>query len=149
VDVEPNMPNCISERVRTSLDVRHHDDAVRFNVVEKLILRARTIAEELGVAVFFQRDHEHAAIAMDAELTEQLAAVITAAGFEPQRLVSGAGHDAGVIAKAAPSAMLFLRCAGGVSHHPREAVAVGDVSTGLQVLVRFIQDFAKSWTDKS
>jgi allantoate deiminase len=149
VDVEPNMPNCSPERVRTSLDVRHHDDAVRFNVVEKLILRARTIAEELGITVSFQRDHEHAAIAMDAKLTEKLAAVITAAGFEPQRLVSGAGHDAGVMAKAAPSAMLFLRCAGGVSHHPREAVTLADVATGLQVLVRFIVDFAASWADKN
>ena len=53
--------------------------------------------------------------------------------MSPHRLVSGAGHDAGVMAAVAPMAMLFLRSPGGVSHHPDERVLAEDVAVGLAV----------------
>jgi allantoate deiminase len=142
LEVDPNIPNCIPGAVRTSLDVRHHDDEVRARAVNELAALARRLADEGGLKVSIHQDHGHAAVAMDGELTERLANVVSAQGHEPQRLVSGAGHDAGVIAKAVPTAMLFLRCPGGVSHHPSEAVAEGDVAVGLSVLVRFIEELA-------
>jgi allantoate deiminase len=144
VEVSPNIPNCIPRRVRASLDVRHADDEVRDNARRELIDLAARIAGESRLAFTAEHDHEHAAIAMDAGLTERLAGVIAAAGYEPQRLVSGAGHDAGIIAKLAPTAMLFLRSPGGVSHHPDEAVLPGDVAAGLAVLLRFIEELASA-----
>jgi allantoate deiminase len=103
---------------------------------------AERIAAEARLKFSAECDHEHAAIAMDAQLTERWARVIAAAGHEPQRLVSGAGHDAGVMAKVAPTAILFLRSPGGVSHHPAEAVLHGDVAAGLAALVRFVEHLA-------
>jgi len=144
VEVEPNIPNCIPRRARASLDVRHADDRVRQGAALQLVELAEQIAREARLTVSVDHDHDHAAIAMDAELTERLAQVIAAQGHEPQRLVSGAGHDAGVIATVAPAAMLFLRSPGGVSHHPDEAVNEEDVATGLEVLVRFIEELAKA-----
>jgi allantoate deiminase len=139
-EVEPNVSNCIPRQVRTSLDVRHAEDGVREAVVEELLKLAEHSAQAAHVGLTVDRDHQHAAVAMDAELTERLAAVIAQAGYEPQRLVSGAGHDAGVIAGVAPAAMLFLRCPGGVSHDPAEAVLPEDVEAGLRILVRFIEE---------
>jgi allantoate deiminase len=142
LEVDPNIPNCIPGKVRTSLDVRHHDDAVRTGAVNELSSLARRLGEQNGPQVSIHQDHEHAAVAMDAASTERLAGVIASLGHEPQRLVSGAGHDAGVMAAVAPAAMLFLRCAGGVSHHPDESVTEGDVRVGLSVLLKFIEELA-------
>jgi allantoate deiminase len=139
VEVEPNISNCIPRRAAVSLDVRHADDETRQSAVMQLVERAERVAREAKLKLSIDHDHKHAAVAMDAELTERLAAVIAQAGHEPQRLVSGAGHDAGVIASVAPAAMLFLRCPGGVSHDPAEAVLPEDVEAGLGVLVRFIE----------
>ena len=144
VEVDPNVPNCIPRRVRASLDVRHSDDAVRHDATRQLLEIAERIAAESRLTFAAECDHQHAAIAMDAHLTERWASVIAAAGHEPQRLVSGAGHDAGVMATVAPTAMLFLRSPGGISHHPAEAVLHGDVAAGLAALVQFIEELAAS-----
>jgi allantoate deiminase len=142
VEVDPNVPNCIPRRVRASLDIRHHEDVVRVAAARQLVELAEQIARDSRLAVRLEYDHEHAAVAMDAALTEQLAGAMTAAGFEPQRLVSGAGHDAGVMAAVAPIAMLFVRSPGGVSHHPDEAVTQDDVAAALRVMVEFVQRLA-------
>jgi allantoate deiminase len=126
--------------VAVSLDVRHADDEVRQETVKQLVELAGRTARDAKLTFSAVHDHDHAAVAMDAELTERLASVVAAAGHEPQRLVSGAGHDAGVIAAVAPAAMLFLRSPGGVSHDPAEAVLSEDVDVGLHVLVRFIEE---------
>jgi allantoate deiminase len=143
-EVTPNVPNCIPRRVVASLDIRHSDDVIRDIGRRHLIGLAERFARESRLEFTANHDHEHAAIAMDAKLTERLANVISAAGHEPQRLVSGAGHDAGLIATVAPTTMLFLRSPGGVSHHPDEAVTQEDVAAGLAVLVRFIESLAAS-----
>ena len=79
---------------------------------------------------------------MDARLVEELAKSVAECSGVSQQLVSGAGHDAGVIAEVAPTAMLFLRSPGGVSHHPAETVQESDVALGLEVLVHFIHALA-------
>ena len=62
------------------------------------------------------------AVAMDPELTDLLAPPSPSAGSPDVRLPSGAGHDAVALAELTRTAMLFVRCAGGVSHHPDESV---------------------------
>ena len=64
---------------------------------------------------------------------------LAAAGLRPFRLVSGAGHDAMVMAALAPVAMLFVRCGGGISHNPRESVTAGDVAIAIDVLEDFVR----------
>jgi allantoate deiminase len=76
---------------------------------------------------------------MDAVLTRILR---RAAGADAPALPSGAGHDAAVFAGICPTAMLFVRCKGGVSHHPEESVIPGDVAAALDVLVRAVLELA-------
>ena len=64
---------------------------------------------------------------------------------DARQLVSGAGHDAMVMAALAPVCMLFIRCEKGISHNPAEAVKTSDVETALQVMVRFIETYAGSF----
>jgi allantoate deiminase len=142
VEIEPNVPNCIPRRSRVSLDIRHHGDAVRIAATARLVELAEELARDSRMAVRVEYDHQHAAVAMDAALTEMLSASVVAAGLASQRIVSGAGHDAGVMASAAPSAMLFLRSPGGVSHHPDEAVKLDDLAAAIRVMADFVQRLA-------
>jgi len=64
---------------------------------------------------------------------------LEAAGFPPMQMPSGAGHDAMVMAACMPTAMLFLRSPGGISHHPAEAVREEDVEAALKVGCKFLQ----------
>jgi allantoate deiminase len=54
-------------------------------------------------------------------------------------LVSGAGHDAVMLSRVCPAAMLFVRCAGGISHDPRESVEEADVAVAIDVVERFLR----------
>ena len=76
------------------------------------------------------------------ELTDQLSEAAADAGHEAPRLASGAGHDAAMMASITPVAMLFVRCEGGVSHHPGESVRAGDVDVAIDVTTRFVQRLA-------
>lgn len=142
LSVDPNVPNCIPRCVTASLDVRHQDDAVRIAAVKKLLALAEELAEAANLAMRVERQHEHSAVAMDVRLVDTLADSVAEVQGSPQRMVSGAGHDAGILAAVAPTAMLFLRSPGGVSHHPLEAAEEGDVALGLRSLVHFIRTLA-------
>ena len=58
------------------------------------------------------------------------------------RLVSGAGHDGVILSRLAPIAMLFVRCRGGLSHHPDEYVEPGDIGLALRALKTFVRELA-------
>jgi allantoate deiminase len=70
-----------------------------------------------------------------------VAKAIEAEGLEVVQLASGAGHDAVPMSALTDVAMLFVRCKGGISHNPAEAVDVTDVDAGARVLLRFIRHF--------
>jgi allantoate deiminase len=131
--VEPGAANVIPGRARLSLDVR--DDT---RVLGALRERAEAIGVARGVAVAWDTTDETPAVACDPALTDALARAVREAGHEVARLPSGAGHDAAMMAAVAPVAMLFVRCAGGISHHPDESVAVEDVAAAIDVLDRFL-----------
>jgi allantoate deiminase len=148
LDVHPGAPNVVPGSVRATLDVRHPDDAVRRRAVGELRDRASSIARSRGVAARWRSLLDTPAVAMDERLTELLAGAARACGFEPVRLPSGAGHDAVALAGLLPVAMLFVRCAGGVSHSPEERVGVADVAAAVAVLERFVTDLGAGapWT---
>jgi allantoate deiminase len=79
---------------------------------------------------------------MDERFTAYLSDAIEAAGFPPKRMPSGAGHDAMVMAGRVPTAMLFLRSPGGISHNPAESVLEEDVEAALLVGGKFLERLA-------
>lgn len=70
---------------------------------------------------------------MDERLTTYLADAIEATGLPRTTMISGAGHDAMMMAARMPAAMLFLRSPGGISHQVAEAVLEEDVEASLHV----------------
>ena len=93
----------IAGGAKLSLDVRHRDDGVRREAAVRLIAAAESIARRRDLVVTTEMRMEQPAVAMDPSLTDTLA---RAAGG-PHRMVSGAGHDAMIIARRMPAAMLF------------------------------------------
>jgi allantoate deiminase len=129
--VEPNAGNVIAGNVRVSLDVRSARDSVREAVAAKLLDRAAAIAARRGLRCETKRQMEQPAVPMDEQFTAYLTEALEAAGFPARQMPSGAGHDAMVMATRVPTAMLFLRSPGGISHHPAEAVREEDVEAAL------------------
>lgn len=142
IEVEPGAANVIPGRARLIVDLRHPDDAVRDDARRRLRERAAAIAERRRVGLAWDVPNDNGAVAMDPILAGLLADGISDAGFAVHRLPSGAGHDPVMLAPLCPVAMLFVRCAGGVSHNPAESVAEADVATAIEVMDRFVASLA-------
>ncbi len=142
LDVLPGAVNVVPGEVRLSLDVRHAEDAVRQQALQVLLERSAEVAERRGVRCRMELGENHAAVPADPRLTDRLAEAARAIGHEPLRMVSGAGHDAAVMAGIAPMAMLFIRSPGGISHHPDESVRASDVQAALATLVSLLHNLA-------
>jgi allantoate deiminase len=147
LDIPSAAGNVIPGRVVATLDVRHAQDAVRAAGVDHLVAFAETAAASRGVTLSSTITLDQPAVPMDSTLTRALSDCVTGISGGPARvLTSGAGHDAMILARRVPSAMVFLRSPGGLSHHPDETVLVEDVeaalSCGLEFLSRLRDDKA-------
>jgi len=136
--VEPGASNVIPARARLSVDVRHLDDAAREAAVADLRERARAIASSRGLDVAWTAVQATGAVACSPALMTELEAAVADAGARVVRLPSGAGHDAAVMSNLGDIAMLFVRCAGGISHNPAEAVTAQDVAVAIDVTSRVL-----------
>jgi allantoate deiminase len=138
----PGASNVIPGEVTLSLDVRHAADSIRQKAVAKLKEKAAQIARKRRINFSAETVLQSPAVACD----RHLSSLLTKAAMHHQEkvplLASGAGHDAAAMAAITPIAMLFVRCKGGISHHPDESVRVQDVRTAISVLGDLIEQFA-------
>lgn len=138
INAEPGASNVIPGIVTLSLDVRHQDDATCLTACQALRSSAEQIAQARQLTLGWELVQASAAVQCNIRLAELLAQAVEAGGIRAHRLPSGAGHDAVALAALVPVAMLFVRCAGGISHNPAEAVTQADVAAGIMVLGRFL-----------
>jgi allantoate deiminase len=139
-DVLPGAGNVIPGEVRLSLDLRHASDEIRVASFEALLAQAGEIASRRGLSFHYQLQLNQAAVPMNPELARCAENAVSAIGIPPHRLISGAGHDAMILAPRLPSAMIFLRSPGGVSHHPTESVLLEDVEAALRAGLQFLEE---------
>jgi allantoate deiminase len=132
IEAIPGAVNVIAGEVRLTLDVRHKSDDVRAITVRALIFKAEEIAKRRGLTVRQSSQSLQQAVKMDPFLIGQIEDAIRKTGCEPYRMVSGAGHDAMIMADKVPAAMIFLRTPGGISHNPDETVEPEDVAKALE-----------------
>jgi allantoate deiminase len=138
IEALPGAANVIPGEVRFTLDIRSGDPARRDRAAEVILDAFANIADRRDLDFDIQRIHDLPASPCDPALMDLMDAATGDAGHPPFRLVSGAGHDAMVMAALCPTAMLFIRCKGGVSHNPAEHVEPADVDAALQVMLGFI-----------
>lgn len=142
IAVSPGASNVIPGTATLSLDVRHVRDDARIEATGALRNQGEAIAGRRGVQLRWEPVQQSAAVPCAPVLVEAFARAIAARGLPVQRLASGAGHDAVPMARLTQAAMLFVRCAGGISHNPAEAVTAEDAATAVDVLHRFVLDLA-------
>ncbi len=143
VEVLPGAGNVVPGEVRLSLDVRHQDDAVRHSSVDTLVDAASRIASLRGLTVDSRVLLEESATPCDPQLLAAMSRSVGSAGFPLYQLPSGAGHDAMILAKQVPMAMLFVRSPGGISHHPDESVVAADVEAALAAGMAFLNELER------
>ncbi|CAM3850667.1 allantoate amidohydrolase [Deinococcus frigens] len=134
----PGAMNVIPGEAHCTLDIRHARDEVRLEALKHLLDTAKSVSEERGVTVTITPKMEEQATPMSDAFKALLHRAAEAEGLPHPELVSGAGHDAMIMAAHMPSAMLFVRSPNALSHHPDELVLVEDVTDALRLSVRFL-----------
>lgn len=137
VAVEPNGTNAIASLVRGWLDSRAADERTLTELVGEIERAAAERGERDGVRVELTRESYTPVVDFDGPLRDRLAKLLDA-----PVLGTGAGHDAGILASAIPTAMLFVRNPTGVSHSPDEHAELADCLTGVTALADVLEDLA-------
>jgi allantoate deiminase len=144
IDARPGAVNVIAAEAQLTLDVRHSSDDIRARAVAHLIRQAHEIAARRGLSLRQRTQLSQRAVAMDPFLVGEIEQAILKTGCKPHRMVSGAGHDAMIMAEKIPAAMIFLRTPGGISHEPAESVAVEDVEKAIACGLHLLDQLASS-----
>jgi allantoate deiminase len=146
IEASPGAINVIPGRVGFSIDLRSSTDALRKAAIEQIRNEAQRIARARKLEVAFEPFHETVTTPCAPHLQDLLARAIEELGERAIKLPSGAGHDAQIMARLCPAAMLFVRCRGGISHNPAEYASPADIALATAALVHFIERFSETQT---
>jgi len=137
----PGATNVIPGRVSFTLDIRAPEDSHRKRAAAEIVRRIEAIAKRRELALQIDVTHENCTVPCAPWLKAQVAEAVAGEGFAVFELPSGAGHDGMAMIDISDVAMLFVRCRGGISHHPAEHVEPADADAGARVLLRLIENF--------
>ncbi|AVJ17137.1 allantoate amidohydrolase [Serratia rhizosphaerae] len=143
VQCAPGAVNVIPGEVRLSLDIRGPQDAPLAALLQTLLAEAEAIAGRRRLRFDAQAYYHIGATPCDARLQTALEQAVRQVQGRSLSLPSGAGHDAIAMAERWPVGMLFVRCKGGISHHPAEAVTTPDVALAIAAYRQVVTDLAQ------
>ncbi|MEM7257709.1 MAG: allantoate amidohydrolase [Pseudomonadota bacterium] len=141
IDAMPGAGNVIPGRVEFSLDLRSSRDSTRADAEQQIFNAIDHIAATRQVSITWQQTYEANSVTCDEGLSAQIANAIERSDYRVHSLPSGAGHDAMALAELTNVAMLFVRCAGGISHNPEESITEADADAAVQVLCELLIQF--------
>jgi allantoate deiminase len=141
INAMPGATNVIPGRVSFTIDMRAASDAHRKMAVADVVRQIEGIAKRRELRLQLDVTHENRTVPCAPWLKAQLADAIAGEGFRAFELPSGAGHDGMAMIDIADVGMVFVRCRGGISHHPDEHVDAADADAGARVLLRLIENF--------
>jgi len=141
IDAAPGATNVIPGEAHFTMDIRAPTDDHRKRAVGEIVRQIEAIAKRRKLELQVEVTHENRTVPCAPWLKEQVAAAVAAEGYPVFELPSGAGHDGMAMVDIADVAMLFVRCRGGISHHPDEHVDMADADAGARVLLRLIENF--------
>jgi N-carbamoyl-L-amino-acid hydrolase len=143
LSLSPNLVNVVAEEARLTVDLRN-PDAARLGMAEErlrnFVIRA---ASAEGVQVECEKRVDVAPVRFAGEVVAAIESAARQLGYPAGRLISGAGHDAQILAAICPTAMIFIPSCGGISHNIREYTAPEDIEAGANVLLHTILALAE------
>ena len=137
----PGATNVIPGQVSFTIDIRAPTDMHRRLAVADIVRQIETTAKRRDLALQLDVTHENRTVPCAPWLQAQVAQAVAAEGLPVFELPSGAGHDGMAMIDIADVGMIFVRCRGGISHHPSEHVELADADAGARVLLRVIENF--------
>jgi allantoate deiminase len=139
VRAEPDQINVVPGRVVFTVDLRHADLTGRRALEERIRSLCVTIAQERRLGLEIAMLHERPPVPMDLEIQQTVERAAALEGVATTALVSGAGHDAQILAAKCRVGMIFVPSRGGRSHSPEEWTDPADLETGTRVLARTLE----------
>lgn len=143
IDLHPNLVNVVAGRARLTVDLRNTSEAVLVEAERRLANHVRDLARDEGVTVETRRLARFEPVIFDASMVALVESTAKRLGHSVMRMPSGAGHDAQMLARVCPTAMIFTPSVGGISHNPAEYTAPGDLEAGANVLLQTILELAR------
>ena len=139
LQVSPNGINVIPQSVTLHVDIRDIQEGPRDDLLNNIIQEAKNVAQKHKVTVEMQQNTKIQPVPIAEKLQKDLAASLKKLGMDPVHMPSGAGHDAMMLGRILPVAMLFVRSKDGVSHNPKEWSSLNDCILGVHVLKEFME----------
>ena len=144
MQVRPNSRNTIPGQVFFTIDFRHPADAKLAAMKVALEAEAARICQQIGLSLELKEIWHQPALAFAGPCVEAVRAGAQANGYAAMEIVSGAGHDACHMATIAPTGMIFVPCADGISHNEVESAKPEDLAAGCNVLLQAIVERANA-----
>jgi allantoate deiminase len=141
IEVQPGATNVIPGKAVFTIDIRSPRDAERLAAVADVKAAIQSICERRRVTASVTQTHEGKTATCAPWLMEQIGQAIAAENLPVRQLPSGAGHDGMAVIELTDIGMLFVRCKGGISHNPAEAIMLEDAQISSRVFLRFIENF--------
>ena len=139
IEVDPGIINAIAARLRVSLDVRGPVDELYRGVARDIAVFAEHAAERRGMRAEFSERQNAPATPMDDRIVGALEAAAQATGEPFMRMHSGAAHDTMCVADRVPTAMVFVPCVDGISHHPAEDADPADAALAAEIILNAVR----------
>jgi N-carbamoyl-L-amino-acid hydrolase len=144
VRLTPNLINVIPNQAVVSVDLRNTNDDLLSAAERQFAAFLETLAQEEGVTIETRRLVRTPPVVFDSTVLQSIEAVAAELGLPILRMTSGAGHDAQMMARICPTAMIFVPSVGGVSHNPREFTEQRHLRIGADALLRTMLRLAAS-----
>jgi N-carbamoyl-L-amino-acid hydrolase len=141
-DVHPNLVNVVPSSVTMTVDLRNTDDTVLQEAERRLAATADGLAAAEQVSVTTRRLARFAPVSFDRAMVDAVERTARSLGHTTHRLASGAGHDAQMLARVCPTAMIFTPSVDGLSHNIAEYTEPDDLEAGANVLLHVLLDAA-------
>jgi len=140
IDVYPNLVNVVPARVVLTVDLRNTDDRILRDAESRLATYLEELAESEGVAITTTSLARFEPVEFDAAMVDLVEATAVRLGHSTKRMPSGAGHDAQMLARICPTAMVFTPSVDGLSHNIAEFTESTDIDAGANVLLQVVLD---------
>jgi len=144
IDVYPNLTNVVPSRVVMTADMRNTDDRMLREAEARLATFLEELAESEGVEITTRSLARFEPVSFDPAMVDHVEATATRLGHSTRRMPSGAGHDAQMLARICPTAMIFTPSVNGLSHNIAEFTESGDIESGANVLLQVVLDLTRA-----
>jgi len=142
ITLHPNLINVIAARAKLTVDLRNTDEAILQVAEARVAAFLAQLADDEGVKIQTRSLARFEPVTFDAGVAALIARTAAQLGHSCRPMTSGAGHDAQMMARLCPTAMVFVPSVKGISHNPAEYTAPAHLAAGADVLLHTLMELA-------